>query len=220
MLRVVLLLTVVLMAGCASRVPVAVNHPLTTQKKAKAAHHWDVLADDIARQTQAAVSRPGSALKDQELYIQPGGKTSFDHAFRNFLITRLVNRGVAVTSDTAKGKGVSYETQLVRHESSRYTHVPGTLTALTAGIWVVRDIAGDASSAIPATIGIAGLADYALGLYAGEATHTELVVTTTIMDQSRYFFRKTDIYYIEDDDVDLFAEVSEGPVKQLGVVGR
>jgi len=220
MLRVFLLLTLLAVGGCASRVPVATNHPLTTQKKAKAAHHWDVLADDIARQTQAAVGRGGSPMKGKAIYIQPAGTSPFDHAFRNFLITRLVNRGLPVTSEAKDAQAISYETQLVRHESSRYTHVPGTLTALTAGIWVVRDIVGSASSAIPTTIGMAGLGDYALGQYAGEATHTELIVTTSIMEQSRYIFRKTDIYYIEDEDVDQFAEVADTPLKQLGVVGR
>ena len=219
MARMILLLVLLLALGCASRVPVATNHPLTTQKKAKAAHHWDVLADDIARQTQAAVSRPGSPISGKPVCILAAGNSPFDQAFRNFLITRLVNRGVPVTANAKEGQAISYETQLLQHDSSRYTHVPGTLTALAAGIWVVRDVIG-AASAAPATIGMAGLGDYALGLYAGGATHTELIVTTSILDQEKYLMRKTDIYYLEDEDVDLFTEVPDQKVKQLGVVGR
>ena len=217
--RMVVFLALLLSVGCASRVPIAVNHPLTTQKKAKAAHHWDVLADDIAQQTQAAAFGPNSALHDKPLYIQPQGNSSFDTAFRNFLITRMVARGLPVTSNAAEGVTVGYETQLLRHDSSRYTHLPGTLTALAAGIWVIRDMVGTAaSSVLPATLGLTGLADYALGQYAGEATHTELIVTTSILKDSRYLLRKTDIYYIEDADTDLFTGVVERPVKQMGVV--
>jgi hypothetical protein len=218
--RMVVLLALLLSTGCASRVPVAVNHPLTTQKKAKAAHHWDVLAEDIAVQTQAVAFAAGSALRDKPLFIQPRGNSDFDLAFRNFLITRLVNRGLPVTSDPKEGTAVSYETQLLRHESSRYTHIPGTLTSLAAGVWVVRGIVDSASAALPATLGLTGLADYAAGLYAGGATHTELIVTTSIVDASRYVLRKTDIYYLEDEDTDLFSEAADRPVKQMGVVAR
>jgi hypothetical protein len=219
-LRMTLLIVLLLSAGCASRVPVAVNHPLTTQKKAKAAHHWDVLADDIAHQTQVAFYGPANALHDKPLFIQPRGNSAFDSAFRNFLITRLVNRGVPVTSDAKEGVAVSYEVQLLRHDSSRYTHVPGTLTSLAAGIWVIRGIVGSAASAVPGTLGLTGLADFALGHYAGEATHTELIVTTSVLDNSKYVLRKSDIYYIEDEDTDLFTDAIDRPVKQLGVVGR
>jgi len=220
--RIVLFLALLLSAGCASRVPVAINHPLTTQKKAKAAHHWDVLADDIASQTQAATRAPDSLLHDRPLYIQPRGNSAFDTAFRNFLITRLVNRGLSVTSDPQEGVAVAYEIQLLRHDSSRYTHLPGTLSSLATGIWVIRGIVGSAAAAAPTTLGLAGLADYALGQYAGGATHIELIVTTSIMNESQYLLRKSDIYYIEDEDTDLFSEPMsmDRPVKQLGVVGR
>ena len=219
---VILLALLVLCFGCASRVPVAANYPLTTQKKAKAAHHWDVLADDIAQQTQLAVAARDSAISGVPLYVRPlGGNSAFNSAFRNFLITRLVNRGLPVTANPEDGVAITYETQLVRHDSSRYTHLPGTLTTLAAGIYVIRDIVGSAASAIPVTIGLTGLADFALGHYAGGATHTELIVTTSIMDDDRYILRKSDIYYIEDEDTDLFSsEAPERPLKELEVVGR
>ena len=50
-----LLPLVALLAGCASQVPIAANHPISTQKKAKAVHHWDVLADDVTSQTIQAM---------------------------------------------------------------------------------------------------------------------------------------------------------------------
>lgn len=218
--RMVVLLALLLSVGCASRVPIATNHPLSTQKKAKAVHHWDVLADDIAHQTE--ISATDRWFPDKPLYVQPRGTTTFDTAFRNLLITRMVNRGLVVTSDPEQGLAVSYDVQLVRHDSSRFTHVPGALTSLAAGIWVVRDLVGSAAAdAIPATLGMTALADYALGHYAGGATHTELLVTTTIQDDARYLLRKSDIYYIEDEDTTLFMPpVPERQEKQLKVVGQ
>ncbi|GFO67299.1 hypothetical protein GMLC_08780 [Geomonas limicola] len=221
-LRLALFLALLTAFGCASRVPVAVNHSLTTQKKAKAAHHWDVLAEDIAQQTKLAIADPKKNFPKKPIYIQPGGSSSFDTAFRNFLITRMVNDGVPVTAEPREGLAIGYDTQLVRHDSSRYTHIPGSLTALAAGVWVIRDLAaGAAADAAPATLGLTALADYALGHYAGGATHTELIVTTTILDQSRYIFRKSDIYYLEDEDTGLFSgEAPARQVKQLGVVAQ
>jgi hypothetical protein len=214
------MLTLLGAAGCASRVPVAVNHPLTTQKKAKAAHHWDVLADDIARQTKLAAGDPKKQFPKKPLFVQPGGTSPFDTAFRNFLITRLVNDGVTVTEDPKEALAVSYDVQLVRHDSSRYTHLPGTLTALAAGVWVIRDLASATANAVPGTLGLTALADYALGHYAGGATHTELIVTTTMLENSRYLFRKSDIYYLEDEDTGLFSGAAgERQVKKLEVVG-
>jgi len=220
-LRLAFLLTLLSALGCASRVPVAVNHSLTTQKKVKAAHHWDVLAEDIAKQTRLALADPKKTFPKKPIYIQPGGSSAFDTAFRNFLITRLVNQGVPVTAEPREALAISYDTQLVRHDSGRYTHIPGTLTTLAAGVWVVRDLVAGAAEAAPATLGLTALADYALGHYAGGATHTELVVTTTILDHANYLFRKSDIYYLEDEDTGLFSgEAPSRQVKQLGVVAQ
>lgn len=221
-LRFALILALLTALGCASRVPIAVNHSLTTQKKVKAAHHWDVLADDIAHQTRLALADPKKSFPQKPIYIQSGGTSSFDTAFRNFLITRLVNQGVPVTAEPREGLAIAYDTQLVRHDSSRYTHIPGSLTALAAGVWVVRDLVGAAAAdAAPTTLGLTALADYALGHYAGGATHTELIVTTTILDRSSYLFRKSDIYYLEDEDTGLYnGEVPVRQVKELGVVGQ
>ena len=109
----------------------------------------------------------------------------------------------------------------MRHNSSRYAHIPGTLTALTAGISVVRDaFASGSASAIPVLLGVAGLADYGLGHYSGGPTHTELIVTTSIINGGTYAFRKSDIYYIEEADTDLFVEALERPVKQWQIVGK
>ena len=37
--------------GCASPVPVAENFPVSYQKVARTAHHWDVVAGDLLAQT-------------------------------------------------------------------------------------------------------------------------------------------------------------------------
>ncbi len=208
--------------GCASQLPIPANHPISTQKKARAAHHWDVLADDVAVQTQIVAYGKESAIKDKSLFIRmPREGTTFNIAFRNFLITRLVNRGMQVNDQPVAGAvEISYDTQLVRHGSNRYTHVPGTLTALTAGLWVIHGMIGSGVDALPGALGVSALADWGLGHYAGAATHTELIVTTSIVTDNQYRLRKSSVYYIEEEDSDLFVEALERPIKRMEVVGR
>lgn len=218
----VLMIATTLLAGCASQVPLATNHPLTSQKKIRSSHHWDVIADDVAAQTVATLADKKKGLGEKPLFVvSPVDNTSFNTAFRNFLVTRMVNKGIAVNKEKDGAQEIQYELQLVRHNSSRYAHIPGTLTALTAGISVVRDaLASGSASAIPALLGVAGLADYGLGHYSGGPTHTELIVTTSIINGGAYAFRKSDIYYIEEADTDLFVEALERPVKQWQIVGK
>ena len=220
-LRMMLLFLALFLGACASQLPIPANYPISSQRKTKAAHHWDVLADDVALQTQIAAFGKDSAIKGKPLYIrEPSEGTAFNKAFRNFLITRFVNRGMAVSDTPSGAVEVVYDTQLIRHDSNRYTHVPGTLTALTAGLWVLHDMLDSGVAAAPATLGLAAVADWGLGHYAGPAPHTELIVTTSIVTENQYRFRKSDIYYVEEEDTDLFVEALERPLKRMEVVGR
>lgn len=192
-------------AGCASQVPLATNHPLSSQRKVKAVHHWDILAEDVTTQTTAALKRQ-KIPEGTPIYVSERNSTPFGKAFRNFLITRMVNRGLPVTSEKAGAVEIDYETQLVRHESSRYAHTPGSFTVLTGGIWVLRDMIASGASALPGAVGLAALADYGMGHYAGGPTPTELIITSTIARDKQYLMRKSDIYYLEDADVGLFLQ--------------
>ncbi len=215
----------VVLGGCASQVPIAANHPISSQKKARAVHHWDVLADDVTAQTISALKKNGFADGTPLFVALPPDNAPFGKAFRNFLITRMVNRGLPVKSVPEGAVQLQYETQLVRHESSRYAHVPGSFSALTAGIWVLRDLVVSGSSALPGAIGLSALADYGMGHYAGGATPTEMIVTSSIVVDQKYVLRKSDIYYIEDADLGLFVEQQKElqpvrPLKTLEVTGR
>jgi hypothetical protein len=72
-----------------------------------------------------------------------------------------------------------------------------------------------------ALLGAAAGADVVISTDAGNPTQTELVVTTSAIDGGRYLLRKTDIYYLEPEDVPLFLRIEKQgtPVKELRVVG-
>lgn len=214
--------------GCAlqSPVPVAENFPLSLQKKVRASHHWDVIADDVVSQTLKSLEAK-DYLQGRAFFVRPvaQGKPTFDKAFRNFMITRMVNRGLPVSNSEAGSVEVQYETQVVQHQSDRPYYQPGAITVLTAGVLVARNLAVVEHSAqlVGGTLlGAAALADVAAGHASGGPTKTELIVTTSIVVDSRFVMRKSDVYYLEDLDVGLFNETAEKEVvtKEWKVVGQ
>lgn len=210
---------IVLLSGCGTaQVPYTSNHATSYQKVARATSHWDILADDVAAQTVAAIGTK------KTIYVaEPTEATDFNRAFHNFLITRMVNKSIPVSSQKAGAIEVQYETQVVMHNSERRAYKPGTITMLAAGLMVAYNVPNWTHSAdrAAAFLGAAAGADAAVSTDAGSPTKTELVVTTSAIEGGRYLVRKTDIYYIEPADVPLFMHMEKQgtPVKEFSVVG-
>lgn len=207
-------------AGCASPVPVATNFPISTQKVARTAHHWDVVADDVITQTLASIENKPELQRRAIVIDSDAPSTTFDRAFRNFMITRLVDKGLPVNvcrtaAQTSTGfsqppglppVNVQYETQIVQHRGRMPVYRPGALTWLAGNIAAIynlsvvdhsRDFIGGAAA------GLVILNDVIAG-HAAAPTRTELILTTTITEDNRYIMRKNDVYYIPDADAALF----------------
>lgn len=215
------ILVVSLLAGCSTaQVPYTENFPIFTQKVFKSTGNWDIIADDVAVQTVAAIGT------HKMIYVAaPTEATDFNSAFHNFLITRMVNKGIPVSNNKGGAIEVQYETQLVKHKSNseRSTYQPGTITALAAGLLVARNIhkwssTGQAVALLGAVVGADVLAS---SKHSESPTKSELVVTTSAIEDGRYLMRKTDIYYIPPEDVSLFMHIEkqDTQVKEFSVVG-
>lgn len=210
-----ILVVVSLMVTACSRVPIASNHMVSFQKKAKSAHHWDVLAADVAAQISQAINSKEITVKKRLSVAAPDSESSFNRAFSNFLINALVNKGLNVTKDKNDSSYISFETQLIRHNSSRYTHIPGSFTLLANGVWVLRNATDYAQYIVPPMA-----LDALMSLYAGPQSHIELVVTSSIYEDNRYVLRRSDIYYVETEDVDLFREFIDLKAKPIEVTNK
>jgi hypothetical protein len=210
------------MAGCnAAKVSQTENFPISTQKIVLTTGNWDIIADDIAVQTASALG-----TKKYIYVATPPEQSDFNSAFHNFLITRMVNKGIYVSNTSNGSIEVQYETQLIKHKSSseRIAYQPGTITALGAGLMVARNIQkwspeGRAVALMGAIVGADVLASQTLH---DSPTKTELVVTTSAIEGGRYLLRKTDIYYIPPEDVSLFEQsgfVNRELTREYRVVG-
>lgn len=196
--------TVIALAGCAtpySEVPLATNFPTTKQEKVQAAAHWNVIAKDVARQIT-------QRLPDQKpLYVvQKEGPTTFERAFSSLLISALVANGHTVTKQPSGASIIETDTQVVSFSANRpqYRNA-GTATALAAGIWALHLGEATAGAVLSSAI-VAGDAYswFRAEFASGETPQTEIIVTTSVSDGTRYLSRNTSIYYVADTDRELY----------------
>lgn len=207
----------VLLVGCASSpIPVSANFPLTVEPKVRSAGHWNLVSNDVVKQTLDSLGKLGVS---GNLYVAlPNNATEFDKAFQQFLITDLVKSGRVVQQFPDRALEVSYQTQVVRHNSARPHFLPGRFTMITTGLYAAYGLGlAPVGDKMAGGLAFAAGADYIASESSGGPTATELILTTTIAQGGRYLVRKTDIYYIEEADVGLLQYKAPAPV--LKVVG-
>ena len=209
----------VLLGGCASLdIPRADHYPATDQKKARAVHHWDVLADDVAHRIAEKISAWPAGEYPIFVAASPGD-SSFNNGFRKLLITRLLDRGVTLSTQPA-AVTLTFETQLVQHEARVNSTGPLPWTRLALGVGVARDwylyqqSAASVLAGITALGVVTDLTQYAIrGPAAGGPTRTEVLITTSLESGDRYLARTADVYYIEPEDSTLYrARAAEPPM--------
>ena len=184
-----------------SEAPLATNFPTTMQAKVQTAGHWNVIAKDVATQITKGYS------DNRPLFVREAAtKTAFDHAFANQLVSALVEQGRTVSKSATGALVVEIETQSVSFTANRpqYRYI-GAATMLAAGIWTLAAV--DATTAGVATAAVAGAdahswfkSEFASGL----TPSTEIIVTTSVSDDSRFLMHGTNVYYVADADRSLY----------------
>ena len=218
LMLILMAVTGLLAAGC-TRMPQPTGYPFTEQRKMQAAHHWDVLASDVADQINRTLVRRG--YTDRAVYVRPscgepekcgsGGTFAFDEGFQDLLTTRLVNDGVPTRPhQTDDALVVDYKVQVVyHHDPPLQWPRPGVLTTLATGIVVLRDAPLEV-----VTLAASGAVDF-LRATATVNGHFEVIVTTSIVDNDLYLMRKSDIYYINDADFWQYQPMKPAPELEL-----
>ncbi len=181
-LSVVLNITLLLLCSCTARIPEPATYPYSQQQKSQAAGHWNVLARDVANRINEQLVLSGNA--DKSLYVEYNcgsdavpckeNETSpFNEAFRDLLITNLYALRIpTMVQPDEEALNIDFKVQTIRHASRRVQTVqPGVITAISAGIAVLRNA--------PANL---------------------LLMATGTANKGEYFFRSSDIYYINDPD--------------------
>lgn len=222
-----LLVATLLAGGCGTLdVPRADNYPDSGQRKARAVHHWDVLADDVAARVAEKIAAWPAG--EYPIHVSVADGSSFNQGFRKLLIVRLLDRGV-VLSTTPAAVELAVETQLVQHQAPVVNTLQMPWTRLATGIAVIRDwhrhVQGT-TSGVASALGLGLALDMARlgtdGAAAGGPTRTEVLITTALKSGGRYLAGSADVYYIEREDAVLYQPPlpppPPTPVKQWKVV--
>lgn len=200
-----------LITSCSSRMPEPITYPYSQQKKMQASAHWEILAQDLANRINNELILSDNI--ETAVYVKPtcgdevtpceANETStFNEAFRDLLITGLYDYGIPTRSQsTPESIEVLYKVQVVRHNTKRMrTLQPGILTALSAAVVVLRNAP---SELVLLATGVA--ADVANTNYTTNG-HYEVIITTSMIENGKYLFRASDIYYINDKDFFQYQE--------------
>lgn len=220
-----LVLGALLSTACATQtldVPRADNYSVSSQKKARAVHHWDVLAEDVAARVAGKLQ---SKSLSQAIYVVPVADSPFHQGFRKLLINQLLARGVEVATQPGAGSiDLKVDALLVRHNSSAGNSVQLKATSLAAGIAVLRDLSFQHTATAYTLIGLAAGAGFDAanlslnGTASGGPTRTEVLITTTVESGQRYVASTSDVYYIEREDAGLYKP--QEPMGNWKVVGQ
>ncbi|MCZ2406774.1 MAG: hypothetical protein LC097_08565 [Burkholderiales bacterium] len=222
-----LLAAAVLAAGCGTLdVPRADNYPATGQPKARAVHHWDVLAGDVAARVAQKIA--GWPEGEHPIHVRVAESSAFEQGFGKLLAVQLLERGVALSQEPAAVE-LLVQTQVVQHQAGVRNGLAMPWTRLAAGVAVVRDwhrYAQSAASGVASGLALGMAVDMAeqhtQGAAAGGPTRTEVLVTTLLQAGGRYLAGSADVYYIEPEDAVLYLPpppaVPLAPVKSWKVV--
>lgn len=210
-----------MLTGCAtpySETPLATNFPTGKQQKLQAAAHWNLIANDVAK--QLAASLKGKPVLPPVYVNQTGNKTEFDKVFSSQLISALVAEGFVVHKRPTGAVYVDIDTQPVQFSANRpqYKHA-GTATVLTAGVWALYQ-ATPAGIATAAVVGADAYMWFRSEFATGATPQTEIVITASVSDSNQYLARTTSVYYVADSDATLYWPATPAaPARTLNVIG-
>ena len=207
--------SMVLLSGCNSRIPESIGYPYNQQRKMQASHHWQILAEDLANKINKQLIITDNIDKavfvketcgDESTPCDSHKTSSFNEAFRDLLITDLVDLGIPTRKNLSDDAvEILYKVQLVRHNTNRIrTLQPGILSSLSAAIVVLRN--APTELVLLATGVAADIANTNLTIN----NHYEIVITTSMVLNNQYLFRASDIYYINDKDLWQYQQTMPG----------
>lgn len=206
-----------------NEVPIAANHPTSTQLKLQAAEHWRLAANDSAAGLIRSFQTGGACIPRNActtLYVKrncettgchpQGCDTTFNRVFFNEFLTALVGLGYQVSAvPVPNAMIVEIDVQSVSFPGNRPQYrYAGKPVEIGPGIWALRDEASLIDGRGIEAARTAGLDAnwYRTEFASGPTPGNELVITVSAVTQEKIFLaRNTKVYYTADADADLYA---------------
>lgn len=183
-----------------SQVPVPTAYPLNTQQKMQAIHHWEVLAEDIARKILTILDK--RVIERQfPVYVSPSGTTPFAKSFHSLLITRLVENNISVSNSIANAMILDFDMEIVRHGERVARTAKGLYRALAPNVYVQRESLMPAEGQhafVNESMLMAAEMNVDSGFYTFDVPRSEVLITSSLLYNDAYIMRDSSIYYIND----------------------
>ncbi len=222
-------ITLIFLCSC-SNVPKPTSFWITPQHKMQAAHHWDVIAYDVAKEVKLSLQeeeKNDPTLRGKQIYVEPHKASLFGEVFGTLLETRLFKlfkHKTKLTENESNSLKLTYDTQMVKHRAERFTSplYPGAILSLTGlgyGVYKAFSANSDALGLFAA----AGAAEIINDIeFEWGVPHYEIVITTKLTKPNgTVIHRRSNIYYINDADFWHYAETEkELPTKKYTCVSE
>lgn len=194
--------TAITLSGCNSLQegrPSVAYFETDAEYKLKSAAHWQIVADDVANQVALSIAPATTPIR-----VSTAGRTRFERTFSAQLKSSLSRRGIPLSASASAGPVLEIDVERVTHATTT-PYPEGSASLLAAGILVARDVAHSTTRMINSTAGVLVAADIAAIAQRRHAPlDTEIVITARLQAGDRYTVHRTDVYYIDDSDIDLF----------------
>ena len=206
-----------MVVGCAqnySQVPLAASYPVTRQEVMQAGHHWDLLAQHEAGKI---LTELGQGRASFFVEIPGDGSSAFRKAYYDLLTGHLVNNGGMVFTDDELAQRnnaytLKYGIQVLTHRDRGYLAPPlGTYTALSIGLIALH---GKQVLENPLLVVGSAAADFFSGSFSRRSP-TEIIVTTIVLDDGKFLFSDSRIYYVNSGDTENYTDTTPTPIISL-----
>lgn len=169
--------------------------PSTPQVASATFQQWKSIAE---REATAIAAQLGPHSGPWRVQSPDPDRSVFETTFSTMLVTELHNRGVKITEAAdAPIIDVRVDAKLLPLERQKY--IPGSITVVTAGLWVVHALTSSLSPAIAATTLAVGTDALLSNLpERAEAPVAELAVTLQATQGGDIKARQTNVYLASD----------------------
>ncbi|MFO0795087.1 MAG: hypothetical protein U0586_13635 [Candidatus Brocadiaceae bacterium] len=185
MRNLAILLALVFLTSCA-QVPKEHAYRLKHQAKMQASDHWNYLARKIAAMVKLKIGN-----EKGQVFMPDADRSPFGKAMRTLLATELNHRDLVLTTDESSRYTLLYEIKKVFHEAGRSNN----------GSWMWYTLCY-----IPQSF------------FLGETDrtwrtkpHSEVIITYELSTNKGSLLRNSEIFYVNDIDLDHYWEISSSP---------
>jgi hypothetical protein len=174
-----------------AQAPISSGYPLSTQYKMQAMAHWDQLADKVAKNCGAALDQ-FYPQDDVRVYVAPLGTTPFAKAYRESLLTRLVDYGVPVSFEPEGAAVLEVSLDMVTHRRALDKTATGLRRALEPGFKQRKNSSGRYESA--------PVVGEESGYFDGAPSNSEVQINSALAYRNAYLYRDSSIFYVNGSD--------------------